>query len=702
MHHKLILALPILIAALLAMSGTAQALPCNPDTDPDCDPGGGTTVTHPIVHLFVDSPSAGTVTDNHGEISCGTTGSDCSENYTSTRTCADFECTSTGPSVTVTASGYPVSGYTAQLSVCDTSASGVGCTNQTFCGFTSCTLEMNQNWRLKVAWVDTTAPTAPGISGPTVVGPSVRHFNASGSTDNSGSVSSYRYYLDDVDEGLVDAGTGFDVPVDSLSAGTHKLSARGRDGTGNESDNSSDFSFTVDKSTDVSISSPAADGGHFNAPPQVTFGDAEAGQAVCTTLKGGAPVSGPSSCTSPYTPDLAGSGDGDYLARIDFTDAVGNTDRAERSFRIDTGDPNVTITTPASGQHLKSPFTPAFTATDGGTASGSLVKKCKVDAGAYVDCGPLTVADGPHTLSVKATDEAGNVREVSVGFVADSTGPVVTINSGPADDSIITRSSATYGWTASDASSPLAQTCKLDAAAATACASPKTFASLSEGSHTFTVKVADALGNATEVSREVFVNAVRPSVTITSGPAEGAVLNSKSVTFGFKPAGGGAVSCSLDSETAYRPCSGATSDTLSSLSEGAHTFRVRVRDQSDDTAVASRAFAVDTTSPPRKVLNPSLSSSFDRFPKYTVYKRLVLKRVPAGSTVTVKCKGKKCPRAFKKKAKGTVKLSKFTKRKLRPGTKLTIRVTKPNTIGKQFVILIRKNKAPKVTISQIA
>jgi hypothetical protein len=177
------------------------------------------------------------------------------------------------------------------------------------------------------------------------------------------------------------------------------------------------------------------------------------------------------------------------------------------------------------------------------------------------------------------------------------------------------------------------------------------------------------------------------------------------VTFGFKPAGGGAVSCSLDSETAYRPCSGATSDSLNNLSEGAHTFRVRVRDQTDDTAVASPAFAVDTSvlPPITKILNPSLSSSHDRFPKYTRYKKLTLRRVPAGSTITVKCKGKKCPaKSFRKKAHGTVKLAKFTRKKLRPGTKLTIRVTKPGMIGKQFVILIRKNKAPKLTISQIA
>src|SRR3954447_22556632 len=427
---------------------------------------------------------------------------------------------------------------------------------------------------------------------------------------------------------------------------------------------------------------------------------------TCQALKGAAVVDS-SPCTGSYAPVT--STDGDYVAKVQFADDVGNQTTAQRSFTVDTGDPNVDITSPAPGQHVKSGLTPAFTATDGGTASADLVNRCKLDAGSFIECGALTLADGPHTLTVKSTDEAGNFREISVDFVADSTGPQVTINFGPADDSIIAAASATYGWTSSDASTPLAQTCKLDAAAATACASPKTYSGLSEGSHTFTLKVADALGNTTELSREVFVNAVRPSVTITSGPAEGAVLKSKSVTFGFRPAGGGAVSCSLDSETAYRPCSGATSDTLTGLSDGAHTVRVRVKDQSDDMAVASRAFAVDTSVPPpppppnlKKILNPSLSSGFDRYPKYTVYKRLILKRVPAGSTVTVTCKGKQCPKAFKKRAHGTVKLSKFTKKKLRAGARLTIRVTKPGMIGKQFVILIRKNKAPKLTISQIA
>lgn len=695
MNRKLILALSLVVAAMLALSGTARAA-C-PIDDPDCGGGGGgpDTVTRTL-HVVDSSQATLTATG----INCGVAGDDCTEPYT-------YATDEEPPSVTLNATGVPA-GYTAHLFKC-TTINGTSCAgSETQCGVGSCTLEMSANYRVRLAVSDDTAPSTATVSGPSKAGPSVRHFTASAS-DGAGVVS-YHFWLDGVDQGLFSPGAGYDVPT-SLAQGTHTLTARGRDGAGNEGPLSAEKSFVFDHSANVSITGGPADGGHYATLPSLTFthdDDAAPDGITCQTLKGAAVVDS-SACTGTYVPVT--STDGDYTVKVLFVDDVGNQTTAQRSFTVDTGDPNVSITSPTSGQHVKTGLTPGYTATDGGTAAEDLATQCKLDAGAYSDCGPLTLSDGAHTLSVKSTDEAGNSRELSVDFVADSTGPQVTINSGPADDSIITSSSATYGWSSTDATTPLSQSCKLDGGAAAACTSPKTYAGLSEGSHTFTLKVTDALGNATEVSREVFVNAVRPSVAITSGPAEGAVLKSKSVTIGFKPAGGGAVSCSLDSETAYRPCSGATSDTLSNLSDGAHTFRVRVKDQSDDSAVASRAFAVDTSvAPPppikqivKQILNPSLSSRFDRFRKYTVYKRLMLKRVPAGSTVSVKCKGKKCPaKSFHKKAHGTLKLAKFTKKKLRPGTKLTIRVTKPGMIGKQFVILIRKRKAPKLRISQIA
>ena len=81
----------------------------------------------------------------------------------------------------------------------------------------------------------------------------------------------------------------------------------------------------------------------------------------------------------------------------------------------------------------------------------------------------------------------------------------------------------------------------------------------------------------------------------------------------------------------------------------------------------------------------------------------MVKGVPAGATVSLTCKGKKCPaRSFKKTRAGNVKLAKFVKKKLRAGTTLTIRVTKPGAIGKQFVIKIRKGKRPTLKNAQIS
>jgi Bacterial Ig-like domain len=716
-NRKLLLVLSTLVLAMLVL-GTSSALaiptPCDP-TDPDCEPfpepSPGPTTTARPVHLFVTEPSDGTVSDTAaptGQINCGAGGDDCGQIYTSLVTCdPEDDCTSDGPTETLVASGFPLPGYTARFFACTSNSAGTtACAAGEACddGAGGCTLEMSQSWRVRLEWSDTTAPTTPSINGPAKVGPAVHHFTGGGATDNTG-VSSYRYFLDGADEGL--SAGGYDVDVASLSAGTHHVSARARDAAGNESDSSAALAFTVDRSAAVAITSPAA-GGHFKTAPTFSFAhDGDVGEIVCQTLDAGSAVIHESACSSSYTPQPGA--DGDYSARIVFTDDVGNQATATRTFKLDTGDPNVVITSPGAGQHVKSPLTPAFTATDGGTVAGSLLKACKLESdAAFGGCGARSVADGPHTLSVRVTDEAGNARVATVDFDADSTGPRVAITSGPPDDAIITAPSATYGWTATDATAPLAQTCRLDGAAAAPCTSPKSLSGLSEGSHTFTVAVADALGNTTVVKRDVFVNAVRPSVAITSGPADGVVLRTTSATFGFTAAGGGAVSCSLDSETAYRPCSGASSDALAGLPDGAHTFRVRVRDVSDDVAIASRAFAVDTSTPGlkeivKRIVNASVWFRYKAFPHFTTLRQLGLRRVPAGATISVRCKGRHCPaRSLRKRGHGSVRLAKFIGRRLRVGTRLTIQVTKPGAIGKQFVITIRKARTPRLVISQIA
>ena len=89
------------------------------------------------------------------------------------------------------------------------------------------------------------------------------------------------------------------------------------------------------------------------------------------------------------------------------------------SYTSDSVAPNTTITTTFPGGVAKSLSVPiAFTSTEAGSTF-----QCMLDSGAFGSCissQPLTVASGPHTFTVKATDGAGNTdaSPASVTFTA--------------------------------------------------------------------------------------------------------------------------------------------------------------------------------------------------------------------------------------------------------------------------------------------
>jgi len=93
--------------------------------------------------------------------------------------------------------------------------------------------------------------------------------------------------------------------------------------------------------------------------------------------------------------------------------------------------------------------------------------------------------------------------------------------------------------------------------------------------------------------------------------------------------------------------------------------------------------------------------------RYTIATSLSVTKIPAGAKVTVRCKGRGCP--FKVKRKSFKKFTRiynvaklFNRRKggkrrfarLRPRTRIEIRVTKPNTIGRYATFVVRSGKIP--------
>jgi Putative metal-binding motif len=76
--------------------------------------------------------------------------------------------------------------------------------------------------------------------------------------------------------------------------------------------------------------------------------------------------------------------------------------------------------------------------------------------------------------------------------------------------------------------------------------------------------------------------------------------------------------------------------------------------------------------------------------------RLVVRDAPATATVTVRCLGKRCrmrPASVSVTAKGTARLTRLVRRRLRPGSVLEVRITAPNMIGKVVRYPVRRGRA---------
>jgi hypothetical protein len=499
LNRSLTLILPLLaIAGALALSASAHAV-C-PVDDLSCGGGGGGTTTVTKTLHVVDSTQA-TITATG--INCGVAGDDCQESYT-------YDVDADSPSVTLTATGVPA-GYTARLFSCTTTTGSTCVGSESLCGVGSCTLDMSANYLVRMAVADETPPTTATVSGPDKVGPSVHHFNAS-ATDGAGVVS-YRYYLDGVDQGLSSPGSGYDVPVGSLSEGTHTLTARGRDAAGNESVAvSAAKTFTVDRSTGLTgVTTPAA---YTKSAPNVAFTPpADAANVVCRTKLGGTEVgSDTSGCTSGYTPQT--TTDGLYTVEIVVQDNVGNTATVTRTFTLDRGAPTLTVTTPANGDVIGGPFTPEVSGTDG---FSSVTFDCKLDSGAFGSCASLAPSDGAHTVTVRASDQAGNTSTEQRSFTYDTQAPVVHITSGPAEGTVVYSRSTAFTFTTSDLTA-ITRSCSLDDGAFGACTSAtgQSLSGLSLGIHTFALRVVDAAGHTTTVQRR-FTVADKPTDTGDNG-----------------------------------------------------------------------------------------------------------------------------------------------------------------------------------------
>ena len=303
----------------------------------------------------------------------------------------------------------------------------------------------------------------------------------------------------------------------------------------------------------------------------------------------------PSPCTSPFTRTLP---DGSHSFAVRAIDPLGNRDPtpAEALWMIDTVAPDTVLTEfpPVADNSVNVRF--SFTSNE-----MNVTFECSLDSAPFLACrsgdtfGPL--GDGTHVFQVRAIDRAGNfdVSPAVRAWTIDTSTPDTTLVTFP--PAVSASTTATFSFISPDAGAGATFTCSLDGAAYVACTSPDTASALREGTHTFAVRVRDAVGNVdpTPATWTWIVDLTPPQTTITSGPSGMVAIASAAFTFVSSEASS-TFACSLDG----LPFSGCTSPfSVTGLAQGAHTFAVEAIDAAGhvDTTPATRAWTVDTIPP---------------------------------------------------------------------------------------------------------
>ncbi len=265
--------------------------------------------------------------------------------------------------------------------------------------------------------VDTGAPAAPTITASVPASPANNNDPLlKGSAEAGSSVHLYKAdtAADCTPANLVDSqpAATFASPGISAHVGddtTTRFRASATDAASNTSACSAAFDYTEDSTPPAATIDSAAHGTTGDSTPSFDFSSSEdPGSSFACSLDQGTPAY--STCTSPFT--SAALSDGDHTFRVRATDQAGNTGAAAtEDFTVDTGAPDTTILTHPSNPSSSAAADFTFSGSDSGS-SGVASFQCKLDGGSFGACASpkhyASLADGSHTFSVRAIDNAGN------------------------------------------------------------------------------------------------------------------------------------------------------------------------------------------------------------------------------------------------------------------------------------------------------
>ena len=371
--------------------------------------------------------------------------------------------------------------------------------------------------------------------------------------------------------------------VRGLTEGAHRLEVRATRGVGAVDPTPARYDWTVASPPDTTVDGPPSPSAGASA--RLTFASDDPDATFECSLNDALY----SACASPV--EYENLGDGPQEFRVRAVDPLGSIDPtpAMHAWTVAVPPETTIVSGPADPSNSTSASV-AFGADEPGTF------ECRLGDGAWQGCvSPVAytaLADGRHTVEVRATDRAGNRDEspASHSWTVDTVAPETTIESGPADPTNSTSASLSFS-----AGEDAGFDCRLDHGEWAACTSPEAYGHLAEGRHALEVRATDRAGNVDEspASHQWTVDTVAPETTVTSGPAD--PTRETSATFAFGAGEDATFECRLD-EGAWEDC--ASPRAYTDVSDGDHTLAVRATDPAGTMGAAVHyRWTVDTIAP---------------------------------------------------------------------------------------------------------
>jgi len=317
------------------------------------------------------------------------------------------------------------------------------------------------------------------------------------------------------------------------------------DAAGNSATTSVHYTVNRDQQPPVvSITTPA-EGFVTNAAAQTVTGTATDDVAVASVTVNGQPAT---RTGSNWTASIALSGDSSKAITATATDTSNKSTSATVSGTLDTTPPVVAVQSPAGGSTLTtSQVTITGTVTDAGSGVTSVTcggQPATAASGTFT-CS-VTLAVGANDVVIMATDLATNSTTTTLHYIVttDQTAPTIRVTT-PSNGAVTSQMKIPVSGTVSD---------DVGVASVTVNDQPATidgntwtaildFSGTPEGSKTISVVAKDHGDNASNVTLQIVIDTIPPSVVVTSPSGESAVkLTSIDVNGEVTDAGSGVAS----------------------------------------------------------------------------------------------------------------------------------------------------------------